>query len=125
MESQQRQNNHLFSVRDGSSGSDVGHARLPGSARGGNVDTCQGLLSVAGNRTGRRRVGMSYAETTVGEACAVAPASYAQERLWLTEQVQQDNPVANVSAVVRLNSHLIIAALERSFAAIVQRHEVL
>ena len=65
------------------------------------------------------------ARATAGGACVVAPASFSQERLWLTQQLQHDNPVAHISAVIRCNSPLNMAALERAFAAIVRRHEVL
>ncbi len=53
------------------------------------------------------------------------PLSYAQERLWLLEQIGGLSSAYNLAAAVRLRGALDGAALERSFAAIVGRHEAL
>jgi Condensation domain len=50
------------------------------------------------------------------------PLSYAQERQWLMHQLGQ---VDTISASVRLRGRLDRAALEWSFAALLQRHEAL
>jgi len=51
------------------------------------------------------------------------PLSYAQERLWLLEQIGGLGSAYNVPASVRLRGALDVAALERSFTAVVERHE--
>src|SRR5262245_47358143 len=51
--------------------------------------------------------------------------SFAQEGLWLLEQIAPGNPAYNIAAALRLTGALNIAALEQSLAAIVRRHETL
>nr|WP_223759268.1 non-ribosomal peptide synthase/polyketide synthase [Myxococcus sp. RHSTA-1-4] len=51
--------------------------------------------------------------------------SYAQQRLWFLDQFQPDSPLYNMSAALRLEGVLDVAALERAFAGLVRRHEVL
>src|ERR1043165_3777174 len=53
----------------------------------------------------------------------VLPLSYAQERLWLLEQLGFVGSAYNLPAAVRLRGGLDVAALERSFVSIVDRHE--
>jgi amino acid adenylation domain-containing protein len=53
------------------------------------------------------------------------PLSYAQQRLWFLEQLEGENATYNMSAAVRLEGHLNIAALKQSLQEIVQRHETL
>lgn len=53
------------------------------------------------------------------------PLSFAQERLWLLEQLHPGNPVHNLRAVYRLKGTLNVAALEQSIQEIVRRHEIL
>jgi amino acid adenylation domain-containing protein len=53
------------------------------------------------------------------------PPSYAQERLWLLERIGNLGATYNVPVAVRLRGRLDVAALERSFAAVVERHEAL
>ena len=52
-------------------------------------------------------------------------ASYAQERLWVMDQLIPNDPVFNVFQVLRLTGPLDEAVLERSFAEVVRRHETL
>ncbi|WP_316203134.1 MULTISPECIES: condensation domain-containing protein, partial [unclassified Bradyrhizobium] len=59
------------------------------------------------------------------ERPAELPLSYAQERLWLLEQIGGLGSAYNLPAVVRLRGQLDVAALERSLAAIIERHESL
>src|SRR6185503_21203721 len=56
---------------------------------------------------------------------AVAPTSFAQQRLWFLDQLEPGTPLYNVNSAVRLQGALDAAALERSFAFMVQRHETL
>jgi amino acid adenylation domain-containing protein len=56
---------------------------------------------------------------------AVIPTSFAQQRLWLLDQVDTGNAVYNVPATVRLVGPLDIDALARALNEVVRRHEVL
>ncbi|HEY9845355.1 MAG TPA: condensation domain-containing protein, partial [Candidatus Caenarcaniphilales bacterium] len=51
--------------------------------------------------------------------------SFAQQRLWLLNQLAPENPFYNVPAAVRLSGQLNLLALEQAFNAIVSRHEAL
>ncbi|HEY3580724.1 MAG TPA: condensation domain-containing protein, partial [Pyrinomonadaceae bacterium] len=59
------------------------------------------------------------------EPGAEAPLSFAQQRLWFLEQLQPGNPVYHLPTAVRVKGPLDVAALEKTFAAIVERHEIL
>lgn len=54
-----------------------------------------------------------------------APLSFAQQRLWATEQISETGALYNVPGMVRLEGELNGRALERSVSEIVRRHEVL
>ncbi|HYH81285.1 MAG TPA: amino acid adenylation domain-containing protein, partial [Longimicrobium sp.] len=56
---------------------------------------------------------------------APAPLSFAQQRLWLIDQVQPENPAYNMPVSLRLGGPLDAGALERALGEIVRRHEVL
>ncbi|WP_437287305.1 amino acid adenylation domain-containing protein [Sorangium sp. So ce406] len=53
------------------------------------------------------------------------PLSFAQERLWFLAQLEETAASYNIPAAVRLLGPLDVARLERSFAAVVRRHESL
>jgi len=53
------------------------------------------------------------------------PLSYAQQRLWFLMQLEPDSAAYNMPAALRLRGKLDLAALQRSFAFLVQRHESL
>ncbi len=53
------------------------------------------------------------------------PLSFAQERLWILEQLQPENFAYNIPMALRLAGQLHVDALEQSLAVIVQRHEAL
>jgi hypothetical protein len=55
----------------------------------------------------------------------VFPASFAQQRLWLLDQLEPGNPAYIIAAGLRLDGRLDVVALRRSFRAIIQRHEAL
>jgi thioesterase domain-containing protein len=56
----------------------------------------------------------------------VFPATAAQRRFWLLDQMTPGgNPALNIPLALRLHGTLDRAALTRSFAAVVQRHETL
>ncbi|MES2758519.1 MAG: non-ribosomal peptide synthase/polyketide synthase [Pseudomonadota bacterium] len=54
-----------------------------------------------------------------------SPPSFAQERLWFLEQLEDLGPAYHMSMAYQLDGALDVAALERSFAALVERHESL
>ncbi|HEY4033888.1 MAG TPA: condensation domain-containing protein, partial [Ktedonobacteraceae bacterium] len=53
------------------------------------------------------------------------PSSFAQERIWLLDQLSPGNHFYNISLTLRLDGPLYIAALEKSLNALVHRHEAL
>jgi alpha-ketoglutarate-dependent taurine dioxygenase/acyl carrier protein len=53
------------------------------------------------------------------------PLSFAQQRLWLIDQLEPGSPVYNVPVAVRLAGRLDVAALTQTLNEIVRRHEVL
>jgi hypothetical protein len=54
-----------------------------------------------------------------------AALSYAQQRLWFLQQLQPESSQYNLPAAARIRGPLDVAALRRSFAEIVGRHESL
>lgn len=54
-----------------------------------------------------------------------APLSFAQQRLWLLQQVDRDNWAYNEHGGIQLKGSFDVAALERSLNEIVRRHESL
>src|SRR6185312_13761029 len=53
------------------------------------------------------------------------PLSYAQERIWLHEQLVPGSLVHNRPANIRLRGHLNITALHQALQQVVQRHQAL
>ncbi|MEX2286658.1 MAG: amino acid adenylation domain-containing protein, partial [Planctomycetaceae bacterium] len=53
------------------------------------------------------------------------PLSFAQQRLWLLEQLDPGNPVYNIPLAIRLTGALNIDALNRTLNDVVARHESL
>jgi amino acid adenylation domain-containing protein len=53
------------------------------------------------------------------------PLSWAQERLWFLDQLQEQNATYNLPGAVRLTGHLNFQALQKTLSEITQRHEVL
>lgn len=54
-----------------------------------------------------------------------APLSFAQERLWVLNQIEPDSAAYNLVAAFRLRGALDRSALERTLTEIVRRHEAL
>ncbi|MDJ0702180.1 MAG: amino acid adenylation domain-containing protein [Leptolyngbyaceae cyanobacterium MO_188.B28] len=53
------------------------------------------------------------------------PLSFAQQRLWFLNQLQEGDSSYNMTAAARLTGNLDVATLEKAVQEIVQRHEVL
>jgi hypothetical protein len=53
------------------------------------------------------------------------PLSFAQQRLWIVDQLEPRSPAYNVPRAVRLTGRLELPALKHSLDAVVQRHETL
>lgn len=56
---------------------------------------------------------------------AGAPLSFAQEHLWITEQLQPGTAAYNIPSAIEIRGPLDAASLERALGAIVDRHEIL
>ena len=54
-----------------------------------------------------------------------APASHAQKRLWLLDRIEPGLAVYNMPGAVRLDGVIDVAAFERAYARLVERHESL
>jgi amino acid adenylation domain-containing protein len=52
------------------------------------------------------------------------PLSFAEERLWFLDQLENGNPVYNLVRVERLTGNLDVDALAKSVAAVICRHEI-
>jgi amino acid adenylation domain-containing protein len=61
----------------------------------------------------------------VRRGAASAPLSFAQQRLWLLDQLEPGNPAYNLATAWRLRGALDTAALARGLAEISRRHESL
>jgi amino acid adenylation domain-containing protein len=53
------------------------------------------------------------------------PLSYAQQQLWLLDQLDPGNPAYNCPLAVRMKGALDIPALEKTFHEFIRRHEIL
>ena len=51
------------------------------------------------------------------------PLSFAQERLWMLDQIEPNNPLYNIPRALRLRGALRTEALEKAINEIVRRHE--
>ncbi|HEX5890087.1 MAG TPA: amino acid adenylation domain-containing protein, partial [Pyrinomonadaceae bacterium] len=56
---------------------------------------------------------------------AIAPLSFAQQRLWILDKLEPGSGAYNLPSALRMDGPLDVAALERSFEEIVRRHEAL
>jgi amino acid adenylation domain-containing protein len=77
-----------------------------------------------------RRVALETATTPAPPIVPVArdgdlPVSFAQQRLWFLDRLAPGGFAYNVPVSIRLEGPLDVAALERTFAELVRRHEVL
>src|SRR5262245_29627760 len=56
---------------------------------------------------------------------AALPLSYAQERLWVLDQLELAGSAYSIVAAAQLSGRLDVAALEAALVELVRRHEVL
>lgn len=56
------------------------------------------------------------------DSIVTGPLSFAQERLWILDQMQPGNPAYNIPLVLRLQGNLDLAALKSSLHEIARRH---
>jgi amino acid adenylation domain-containing protein len=61
----------------------------------------------------------------VSEEVYILPTSYAQQRLWILDQLEPGNPAYNMPSAVRLTGTLNTSALLRGINEVIRRHEVL
>ncbi|AFZ11266.1 amino acid adenylation domain protein [Crinalium epipsammum PCC 9333] len=59
------------------------------------------------------------------EEVFVLPVSFSQQRLWFLDQLESGNAFYNQSNAVKLTGKVDVVALEKSFNALVERHEIL
>ena len=64
-------------------------------------------------------------ETLEAEDVFLFPLSFAQQRLWVLQQMNPQSPAYNMPVASRLLGKLNVKALEQALTEIVQRHEVL
>ncbi|AKA23541.1 non-ribosomal peptide synthase/polyketide synthase [Pseudomonas chlororaphis] len=72
--------------------------------------------------------GLSFAQLPIAptrELVDSLPLSYAQERQWFLWQLEPDSVTYHIPSALRLKGQLDLAALQRSFDALVARHESL
>lgn len=60
-----------------------------------------------------------------GDRPEIVPLSYAQQRLWFIDQVQQGSALYNIPNVLILEGDLDIAILQKALDSVLARHEVL
>src|SRR5579864_9512384 len=60
-----------------------------------------------------------------GEDVFIFPATVAQHRFWLLDQIQPGNPALNVPLAARLTGRLDVELLERVVNEVAKRHEIL
>jgi amino acid adenylation domain-containing protein len=60
-----------------------------------------------------------------GDRSQNLPLSFAQERLWLLNQLEPNSPFYNEQTTIKLHGQLNVVALEQSLNKIIVRHEVL
>ncbi|HYO57344.1 non-ribosomal peptide synthetase/type I polyketide synthase, partial [Archangium sp.] len=64
-------------------------------------------------------------EWPVREPSQPALLSFSQQQLWFMEQLQPGSPLNNLLGLIHMEGRLDVAALEKSFNAIIERHEAL
>src|SRR6185295_10144127 len=73
----------------------------------------------------RRQRGPEWQIPRASERQEVLPLSFAQERLWLLEELQVTGSAYNMPLALRLQGQLCAAALRSALDQLVRRHETL
>ncbi|MBV9479785.1 MAG: amino acid adenylation domain-containing protein [Acidobacteria bacterium] len=60
-----------------------------------------------------------------GDNLLAFPLSFAQQRLWVLDQLEESSVAYNVPLALRIRGHLLLEALDRVLAEVLRRHEVL
>ena len=68
---------------------------------------------------------VSSQNTVILQGQVVLPASAAQQRFWVSDQIKKGDPALNVAVRFSLSGQLNFAALRQAMNAIVARHEIL
>ncbi len=91
-------------------------------------DTYKALESKALESKALEKASNSSLETTEEEQeenVFLLPLSFAQQRMWFMERLQPEKCLYNLAFPTRLTGRVNVAALEKSFNAITERHETL
>jgi amino acid adenylation domain-containing protein len=72
-----------------------------------------------------RRGGVQSAPIPRRNASEPCPLSFAQQRLWVLDQLEPGNPAYNMHVALRLTGKISVEALEQSLGEILRRHDVL
>ncbi len=83
------------------------------------------LLALLKKEKRSRKQVQSHERIVRRQPSDTAVLSFAQQRLWLIDQLDPGTPAFNIPAAVRLQGRLDLAVLQRSFQEIVDRHESL
>ncbi|HEX6804484.1 MAG TPA: amino acid adenylation domain-containing protein [Terriglobales bacterium] len=73
----------------------------------------------------RKRVSLSAAPVIHRSRRSSAPLSFAQQRMWLIQQLDPDSYLYNEPRALHICGHVDAAAMEQALNSIVQRHEIL
>ncbi|WP_327370489.1 non-ribosomal peptide synthetase [Streptomyces sp. NBC_01217] len=68
---------------------------------------------------------MNSTAAPLGRSAYVMPASFAQERMWMIEQMEDDAPDYNIQMGLRFTGPLDTPVLERAMTEVFARHDVL
>jgi amino acid adenylation domain-containing protein len=74
---------------------------------------------------GQQKTGRSQQSRPRRLGLSAAPLSFAQQRLWILDQMNPGEPAYNIAAAVKIEGSLNVAVLEQALKEIVRRHEVL
>ncbi len=97
------------------------------------VQTIAELADYIGARSTEREAGSQAAESDHDSppeaspkgATKIAPLSFAQQRLWLLDRLDPENPAYNIPMALRLSGPIDLAVLDRAMTEVVARHETL
>ena len=88
-----------------------------------DTPTVAGLAALIERARAQHRPGISLPLVRTGQP-AEGPLSFAQQRLWFLDRLDPGSAAYNVPLAVRLHGPLNVNAVNRTLAAIVERHEV-